>query len=63
MQITDLFKPLNAQINQLFVEPIIENNTNTIFVICKDNNDIIGTASMAFYKVISEHKGMNKDVP
>lgn len=60
--ISELYKQLNPEINQLSTKEILENNENLVFVICKEEGNVVGMAMMATYKVISGHKGMIEDV-
>lgn len=60
-QIKSLFEQLNASIVQLDVDEVITKN-ETIFIGCWRENEIVGMALMATYKVISGHKGMIEDV-
>lgn len=61
-QITILYRQLNDTILQLPIQDILNDHKQTIIVICKENNQIIGIAMMATYKVISGYKGMIEDV-
>ncbi|MGB5555781.1 MAG: GNAT family N-acetyltransferase [Flavobacteriaceae bacterium] len=61
-QIAELYKHLNASIKQRLVSEVLKKNPNTLIVVCKEGNLIIGIAMMALYKVISGHKGMIEDV-
>ncbi len=60
--ISELYKQLNPEINQLSTKEILENNENLVFAICHEEEKVIGIAMMAIYKVISGHKGMIEDV-
>ena len=62
IQIKKLYKQLNSSIEQLDLELILKDDKNIVFVICKDNEDVVGIAMMAIYKVISGHKGIIEDV-
>lgn len=61
-QITLLYKQLNSTIIQLPLKEIINNNKQTIVVICKENDKVIGLAMIATYKVVSGYKGIVEDV-
>ena len=61
-QITILYRQLNDTISQLPIQDILNEHKQTIIAICKENNQIIGIAMMATYKVISGYKGMIEDV-
>ena len=60
-QIRLLFEQLNASISQLDALEVVNTN-ETIFYVCQHQNEIVGMALMATYKVISGHKGMIEDV-
>ena len=61
-QVAELYKQLSADIVQLSLKKILEDKDNIVFVLCKEENQIVGIAMMAMYKVISGHKGMVEDV-
>lgn len=61
-QVTELYKQLSTDIVQLSLKVILEDKDNIVFVLCKVENQIVGIAMMAMYKVISGHKGMVEDV-
>ena len=61
-QVTELYKQLSSTIVQLSLKKILEDKDNIVFVLCKEENQIVGIAMMAMYKVISGHKGMVEDV-
>jgi phosphinothricin acetyltransferase len=60
--VTNLYKQLNASIQQRPIKNILEDNPNLIFAICQEDEKLVGMAMMALYKVISGHKGMIEDV-
>ncbi|MEO0573236.1 MAG: GNAT family N-acetyltransferase [Bacteroidota bacterium] len=60
-QVHALFEKLNASIPQLEAREVATTN-ETILYVCQHQNEIIGMALMATYKVISGHKGMIEDV-
>ena len=62
IEISDLFKTLNAQIKQWDINDILGQGNEFICVCCWDNEKLVGMASLATYKVISGHKGMVEDV-
>ncbi|NNK74937.1 MAG: GNAT family N-acetyltransferase, partial [Maribacter sp.] len=62
VQIRDLFKTLNADINQLNVDTILAQGNEFICACCWENEKLVGMASLASYKVISGYKGMVEDV-
>jgi len=61
-QISELYKQLNSNIVQLSLKKILEDNDYLVLVVCKEQDQIVGIAMMAMYKVISGHKGMIEDV-
>jgi ribosomal protein S18 acetylase RimI-like enzyme len=62
IEISDLFKTLNAQIKQWDINDVLGQGNEFICVCCWDNEKLVGMASLATYKVISGHKGMVEDV-
>ncbi|MCG2461414.1 GNAT family N-acetyltransferase [Flavobacteriaceae bacterium F89] len=61
-QVTELYKQLSTDIVQLSLKEILEEKDNMALVVCKEENQVVGIAMMAMYKVISGHKGMIEDV-
>lgn len=61
-RVKQLFKQLNANIDQLPLAKVLAEGDNIIFVLCHIDGSVVGMASMALYKVISGHKGMVEDV-
>lgn len=61
-QLTVLYRQLNAELRQLDLKAILENEEQTAVVICLDGDILIGIAMMAKYKVVSGYKGMIEDV-
>ena len=61
-KITKLYYQLNDSIKQLSLSQILEENRNLIFALCSDDDEVVGIAMMATYRVISGHKGMIEDV-
>ncbi len=61
-QVFDLFKTLNADINQWDIDEVLSQGNEFICACCWDNEKLVGMASLATYKVISGHKGMVEDV-
>lgn len=61
-QITELYKQLNADIRQCPMHQILQEDNHIIFAVCSIENEIVGIALMATYKVISGHRGMIEDV-
>ena len=62
IEISDLFKTLNADINQWDINDVLSQGNEFICVCCWDNEKLVGMASLATYKVISGHKGIVEDV-
>jgi len=61
-QVTNLFKQLNANMEQLALEMVLDTSHQITFACCKDDDTIVGIALMAEYYVISGHKGWIEDV-
>lgn len=61
-QITELYKQLNDSIKQCPLHQILQEDNHIIFAICSIENQIVGIALLATYKVISGHRGMVEDV-
>ncbi len=61
-QVTQLYKQLNAHIDQRSLESVLEDKGRIIFIYCQIGGEVVGVASMALYKVISGHKGIIEDV-
>ena len=61
-QVADLYKQLNANNSQRPLSEILDSDNQVLFVICKINNSIVGTALLSTYKVISGYRGMVDDV-
>lgn len=61
-QIQKLFKQLNSNIEQRSLNEVLDMNNNLIFVVYREDDQILGMATMATYKAISGHKGMIEDV-
>ncbi|WP_339653819.1 GNAT family N-acetyltransferase [uncultured Maribacter sp.] len=62
LQLTELYKQLNAELTQLDLSTVLSDYKTTDVVICMDGNVLTGIAMMAKYKVVSGHKGMIEDV-
>ena len=62
IEISDLFKTLNADINQRDINDVLAQGNEFVCACCWDNEKLVGMASLATYKVISGHKGMVEDV-
>lgn len=61
-QITELYKQLNDSIKQCPLHQILQEDNRVIFAVCSIENQIVGIALLATYKVISGHRGMVEDV-
>ena len=61
-QINELYKQLNATIEQRPLHQILQEDNHVVVVICKEDRNIIGIALLAMYKVISGYRGMVEDV-
>ena len=61
-QLSKLYLQLNAELKQLSLERILEEEDSIDIVVCLENNELIGIAMMANYKVVSGYKGMIEDV-
>ncbi|MBD0849617.1 GNAT family N-acetyltransferase [Maribacter arenosus] len=61
-QVHDLFKVLNADINQWDIEEVLSQGNEFICACCWEDEKLVGMASLATYKAISGYKGMVEDV-
>ncbi len=61
-EIYNLYKQLNSRIKQLPLKQVLEESNNVIVILCKVNNNVVGIALLATYKVISGYRGMVEDV-
>ena len=61
-RIRELFNQLNAKIRQRDIDQVLADDNTIVFVVCKEDEALVGMASMATYKVVSGHKGMVEDV-
>lgn len=61
-QLTELYKQLNSELKQLQLKDILSHPEYLDVVCCLENDELIGIAMMANYKVISGYKGMIEDV-
>ncbi len=61
-QLSELYLQLNAQLKQLPLEQILKEEDYIDIAVCYDDNQLIGIAMMANYKVVSGYKGMIEDV-
>ena len=62
IEISDLFKTLNADINQWDIDQVLAQGNEYICACCWQDEKLVGMASLATYKVISGYKGMVEDV-
>ncbi len=62
IQTHNLFKTLNADINQRDIDEVLSQGNDFICACCWENEKLVGMASLATYRVISGHKGMVEDV-
>ncbi|MGB6154026.1 MAG: GNAT family N-acetyltransferase [Pricia sp.] len=61
-QITELYKQLNDSLKQCPLHQILQEDNHVIFAICTVEQEIVGIALLATYKVISGRRGMIEDV-
>ncbi len=61
-QVADLYQQLNANNSQRPLSEILDSDNQVLFISCKINNLIVGTALLSTYKVISGYRGMVDDV-
>lgn len=61
-QVEELFNQLNFNLKQRSLKEVLEASNNLVFAIYKEDQQILGMATMATYKAISGHKGMIEDV-
>ncbi len=61
-QIHELFKTLNADMDQCDIDKVLSQGNDFVFACYWANNELLGMASLATYKVISGYKGMVEDV-
>lgn len=61
-QVAALYRQLNPDNVQRALAEILVPQNNVIFVICKIDDAIVGTALLSTYKVISGYRGMVDDV-
>jgi len=62
LQISELYKQLNADISQRRPSEILEENNRVTVAACTINDQVVGIALLATYIVISGHRGMVEDV-
>lgn len=61
-QVSNLYRQLNADNIQCPLKEIINPNNNVTVIVCKVDDNVIGTALLSTYKVISGYRGMVDDV-
>lgn len=61
-QLSKLYLQLNAELKQLSLERILEDDDYIDVAACFQDGELIGIAMMANYKVVSGYKGMIEDV-
>ncbi|MDC6405582.1 MULTISPECIES: GNAT family N-acetyltransferase [Maribacter] len=61
-QLSKLYLQLNAELKQLSLKTILKEEGYIDIAVCLENNELIGIAMMANYKVVSGYKGMIEDV-
>ncbi|MDC6388371.1 GNAT family N-acetyltransferase [Maribacter sp. PR1] len=61
-QLSQLYLQLNAELKQLPLKKILEEKDYVDIAVCYEDNQLIGIAMMANYKVVSGYKGMIEDV-
>jgi len=61
-QVANLYRQLNADNTQRTLKEILQPENNVLFMICKIDSTIVGTALLSTYKVISGYRGMVDDV-
>jgi ribosomal protein S18 acetylase RimI-like enzyme len=61
-QISELFKQLGGNKNQISLTELFDGKNQISLVYCSDKDEIIGIALMCTYKVISGKKGWIEDV-
>jgi len=61
-QVENLYKQLNAENKQRPLKEIVHSKNNVQVIICVINDQIVGTALLTSYKVISGYRGMVDDV-
>ena len=62
MQVRNLFKTLNAEMDQCDIDKVLAQGNDVVLACYWANEELVGMASLATYKVISGHKGMVEDV-
>lgn len=61
-QVKELFNQLNSNLKQRSLKEVLEVSNNLVFAIYKEDERILGMATLATYKAISGYKGIIEDV-
>ena len=61
-QIAKLFEQLGGTKTQIDLKEVLDDKNQITLAYCKDNDAVVGIASMCIYKVISGRKGWIEDV-
>lgn len=61
-QVSILYRQLNADNIQCPLKEIVNSNNNVTVIVCKVDDNVVGTALLSTYKVISGYRGMVDDV-
>lgn len=61
-QVSKLYAQLNPTENQSPLASVLAENNNVVMAICRENNEIIGVALLATYKVLAGYRGLIEDV-
>ena len=61
-QVADLYRQLNADNKQRSLSEILQSDNNVHVIICRIGGNVVGTALLSTYKVISGYRGMVDDV-
>ncbi len=61
-RISEIYNQLDDSIKQISLEQILDKNENLVIAICREDDNVVGIALLATYKVISGYKGMIEDV-
>lgn len=60
--VQDLYQQLNPDIKQRELQHVLQHGRNTKLIVYRENGNIVGMASLAWYEVISGFKGWVEDV-
>ncbi len=61
-QIVGLYAQLNPSKTNFTVKEVLQASNPVVFVVCKEGDTVCGMALMAYYTVVSGHRGMIEDV-